>query len=544
MDIFMAVLWNSCSIENRIFIHILMAIFGNGPRFDLVIIFFMAVFRKQQNHSNRFIDSLISICDPHQHDDDSLPLSSAIFAFNGQSPTIIHHQQRLLSIFSFLDSEYRVMVFLLVAVTTTSTAPCTDKTTNTPAKPSSIPVVSSKPQWSTTPDLASPKNNNAPTSSNWVSTSSSSTSVVASWSSRSTSSSWTSPAPAAPSSWASKQIPTGSTDLYSTLATDRSPTILIPLTPILSYKTPPTTNPLPPTSKTTISSSTTHAPLTPLSSSSSWSASTLDTKNAISIGTLTAWGFSTSSSPNNNGMDATTTFTDTATAISTGTRYPASSSSSSKIITSVGSKASMMWSSSGVVDAVAGASSTSSSQTANWNNDDNDDNEDDDTIIIDTKPTAPPWSGTGTSSSSSSSLSSSSSSSSSSPIPTNTTNSAWDDTTTNAEDEDNEDNEDEDEDEDEDTDLATSTSIPLTIPSSTLSLSPSTNWQLVNATISHVAGGQATGWASASGTGTGMGNGETVAFRGGSGRVRGVMGGGGWSIILGMGVVVLVVGGM
>ncbi|KAL8790060.1 MAG: hypothetical protein Q9213_000762 [Squamulea squamosa] len=272
----------------------------------------------------------------------------------------------------------------------------------------------------------------------------------------STTSTWVSPSTLS-SSWASKQAPSGSSALVSTLATSPS-IILIPLAPILPSAKPSTSNPLPTqaTSITTSSSSlswakpptanppaqnTPPAPapsalvstqatspstvliaLTPLLksqiASSSATAATLDTKSVITVGSLTAWGFT--SAP-----EATTTSVDTATVSSTATAfrsqltpprapgYPsenwnggngemarapgikhpsATTSQASKLVTSVGPKASSL------VSPIGNDNGTPTDTDADiisiHENDDNE-TETDKSDNLGPQTTAPPWSGVG-----------------------------------------------------------------------------------------------------------------------------------------------------
>ncbi|KAI4227359.1 MAG: hypothetical protein L6R40_008213 [Gallowayella cf. fulva] len=379
-----------------------------------VIYICVAVFLEQQDNSHRHINSAISTSSTgnvHQQSSvnaSSTTISASLTANVGWSsssssaraPTVgisswpssassygIGTASTRLSVIGNITFTDLVPAGSTATVTTTSTAPCTDKTSYSySSSGSSSGPASSKTPWATGPDLPTSKYYVPPTRSDWGSTYSTSTASSNSiaWSSgtsipASTSTSQSGVSSAPPFAWASKQVPSGSTDLFSTLETSPS-TILIPLTPILSYKTPPTTNPLPPTSSSPppalvstleTSPSTILIPLTPLLGSSSAikpTASTLNTQSVISVGSLTAWGFTNSgfaASTTPDADDQTTTSWDTRTVSSTATSFP--SAIASKLVTSVGPAASQ------IVTSQASASTVNAVDATNSTGDDDGD---------------------------------------------------------------------------------------------------------------------------------------------------------------------------
>ncbi|KAL8977787.1 MAG: hypothetical protein Q9205_006483, partial [Flavoplaca limonia] len=156
-------------------------------------------------------------------------------------------------------------------VTATSTASCTDKSSHLGLTPAV--AVGSGSTWTTKP----------------LSTYSF-TSVILSTTTSMSDKNWSlsTPTPTVASSWASKPVPSGPSTLISTHVTSPS-VLLIPLKPNQSIpQTPPTINShnSPPRSP----------PASPPSPLPSPPPATLNTNEVISLGSLTAWGLSTSTS--------------------------------------------------------------------------------------------------------------------------------------------------------------------------------------------------------------------------------------------------------
>ncbi|KAL8774460.1 MAG: hypothetical protein Q9209_000833 [Squamulea sp. 1 TL-2023] len=333
-------------------------------------------------------------------------------------------------------------------VTSVTTASCSDKSSQLgltpPAAGSSKTTLWSLSSYRFSSSSIIPSGTAA--SNNWASSTST-------WSSLS----------ALPSSWALTQVPSGSSALVSTLATSPS-IVLIPLSPILPSAKPSTSNPPPPQSTPIATSSSSQSwakppttntlpqhtspalappalastlatspstvliPLSPVLksqiASSSAAAATLDTKSVISVGSLTAWGFT--SAP-----EVTTTSINTATISSTATasrpqltpspapgystqkwindhiekagvlslKHPSATASiSSKLVTSIGPKASSLVSPIGNENGTPTTTTTTTTTdediiSTSENNDSETETDNPDNLGPQT--TAPPWSGVG-----------------------------------------------------------------------------------------------------------------------------------------------------